>query len=57
LSKLCGKCLNDLVALVKLRNLIVHRYWVVDDREIRDSIVQDFKCVNDFIRVIEREFL
>ncbi len=56
-EKLGVKCLNDLIALVKLRNLIVHRYWVVDDREIRDSIVQDFKCVNDFIRVIEREFL
>ena len=25
-------CLRDIVALIRLRNLLVHRYWVIDER-------------------------
>jgi len=51
------KCCEDLIAIVKLRNLVVHRYWVVDDRKIYESVVNDFKCVEEFIMVVERKVL
>ncbi|MFZ8791136.1 MAG: HepT-like ribonuclease domain-containing protein [Thermosphaera aggregans] len=35
--------------IIKLRNLFVHRYWVVDDKVIYDAIKKDFKYVEEFI--------
>lgn len=55
--KLNKRCIEDLKALVGLRNLLVHRYWTINDREIYDSIVNDFYCVYSFIESIEREIL
>ena len=46
--------LDDLVALIRLRNILIHRYWNVDDRKIYDSIKQDFKCVEEFLDTIEK---
>jgi len=40
--------------LVKLRNLLVHRYWVVDDARIYSSIKEDFKAMYSFIERVER---
>ncbi len=53
-EKLNVTCVNDLVALVKLRNILVNRYWNVDDREVYDSIKRDFKCVEELLRAIGR---
>ncbi len=39
---------NDAVKLVRLRNLIVHRYWAVDDKLIYESIREDFKNIRSF---------
>ena len=48
------KAYHDLLNLVKLRNLLVHRYWVIDDRRIYESIRKDFKKLLSFVdRVIE----
>jgi uncharacterized protein YutE (UPF0331/DUF86 family) len=38
------------VKIIKLRNLLVHRYWVVDDKVIYDAIKKDFKYVEEFIK-------
>ena len=51
------RCIEDLKALIGLRNLLVHWYWTINDREIYDSIVNDFHCVYSFIESIEREIL
>jgi uncharacterized protein YutE (UPF0331/DUF86 family) len=32
-----------------LRNLLVHRYWVINDENIYESIKRDFKCVEEFL--------
>ena len=39
----------ELSELVKLRNLLVHRYWVIDDEKVYESIKRDFRCVEEFI--------
>ncbi len=44
-----GDELADLEGLVRLRNLLVHRYWVVDDRRIYESIRRDFRGVRRFL--------
>jgi len=41
--------LEDMVKLVRLRNLIVHRYWVVDDRIIYENVKKDFKHIRSFV--------
>jgi uncharacterized protein YutE (UPF0331/DUF86 family) len=38
------------VKIIKLRNLLVHRYWVVDDKVIYDAIKKDFEYVEEFIK-------
>ncbi|ADN49693.1 DUF86 domain-containing protein [Vulcanisaeta distributa] len=40
---------EDLTKLVRLRNLLVHRYWVIDDYLIYRSIKSDFKSLASFI--------
>jgi len=45
---------NELVKLVRLRNLLAHRYWVIDDERIYNSIKRDFKAVCSFIERLER---
>lgn len=43
-----GEELGDFVKLVRLRNLVVHRYWVVDDKRIYDSVRRNFRRIVDF---------
>ncbi len=43
---------EDLVKLVRLRNLIVHRYWEVNDRVIYEKVKRDFTCVRKFIESV-----
>ena len=45
---------SDLEKLVRLRNLLVHRYWVIDDRKIYDSVRRDFRSVQRFIDRLQR---
>ena len=43
----------DVVSLFKLRNLLVHRYWIIDDEKICHNVERDFKNIVNFIeRVI-----
>ncbi len=44
-----SKEFDDFIKLTRLRNLLVHRYWVIDDRRIYEEVKRDFKCVENFI--------
>ncbi|MCX8204981.1 MAG: DUF86 domain-containing protein [Candidatus Nezhaarchaeota archaeon] len=45
---------EDLVRLAKLRNLLVHGYWTVDNEKIYRSVKSDFKSVRSFIERLRR---
>ncbi|RLF22564.1 MAG: DUF86 domain-containing protein [Thermoprotei archaeon] len=34
---------DDIIKLVRLRNLLVHRYWTIDDKRIYDNIKKNFR--------------
>jgi uncharacterized protein YutE (UPF0331/DUF86 family) len=40
----------ELSKFMGLRNLLVHRYWVINDENIYESIKGDFKCVEEFLK-------
>jgi len=48
------KCYRDLEAISRLRNLLVHRYWVVRDDLVYSSVKENFKCVLEFIDAVKR---
>lgn len=50
-------CVGDLESLVGLRNLLIHRYWNVEDGKIYQSLKANFKCVEEFLRRVEEAFL
>jgi len=33
--------------MVGLRNILMHRYWLVDDERIYEAVKDDFKCVRE----------
>ena len=39
----------ELSKFMRLRNLLVHRYWVVDDEKVYEGIKKDFKCIEEFL--------
>ena len=41
-------CAEDLVKIIRMRNLLVHRYWNVDDSMVYSSVRGNFECVNRF---------
>ena len=47
-----SKNTKDLIAIVKLRNLLTHRYWTIDDAQVYNSIKHDFKCIDKFLRSV-----
>jgi uncharacterized protein YutE (UPF0331/DUF86 family) len=42
-------CARDLEAMVRLRNLLVHRYWAVRDDIVYEGVKKDFRCVEEFV--------
>jgi uncharacterized protein YutE (UPF0331/DUF86 family) len=38
------------VKIIRLRNLLVHRYWVIDDKIIYDAVKKNFRSVEEFIK-------
>ncbi|WP_405054513.1 HepT-like ribonuclease domain-containing protein [Thermofilum sp.] len=46
-------CCKDLEDLIRLRNIITHRYWMVKDDQIYRDIKNDFECIIEFIRKVE----
>jgi len=57
LSKRIGvKCVEDLKALVRLRNLLIHRYCIIDDKKVYKSVKENFKCVEELVKIVEEEY-
>lgn len=52
---LCG-CAKDLTALVRLRNLLTHRYWAINDKQVYDSIKNDFTGVDKFVESVKEKY-
>ena len=55
-QRLDVRCVDNLEALISLRNLLIHRYWTINDRQIYDSIRSDFECVERFLKKIREVF-
>lgn len=55
-ERICEGCARDLSAVVRLRNLLTHRYWTIDDRQVYDSIKNDFKSADKFIRSVQERY-
>jgi len=49
-------CAKDLTALMRLRNLLTHRYWIIDDARIYDSIKNNFKAVDKFLKSVKEKY-
>ncbi len=46
---------DELISLARLRNLVIHRYWVVDDAKIyRNAREQGIEVVTRAIEVLKR---
>ena len=45
---------DELARLTRLRNLLVHRYWVIDDKKIYDNVKEDFKPIHNLIERLRR---
>ena len=56
-EKLGVKCVRDLEALVGLRNLLIHRYWVIEDEKIHENIRKNFKCIEELLEKPEEAYL
>jgi uncharacterized protein YutE (UPF0331/DUF86 family) len=52
----CGNCAKDLSAIVRLRNLLTHRYWIIDDQQVYNSIKNDFRGVDKFLRSVQEKY-
>ena len=52
----CGNCARDLSAIVRLRNLLTHRYWTIDDRQVYESIKNDFRGVDKFLESVQEKY-
>jgi uncharacterized protein YutE (UPF0331/DUF86 family) len=47
---------EDLARLIRLRNLLVHRYWVIDDYLIYQSIKSNFKNLVSFMNRLRNHY-
>jgi len=50
-------CVNDLTSMVGLRNILIHRYWSVDDEKVYEAVKADFKCVEELLSKVRELFL
>ena len=50
-------CISDLESIVGLRNLLIHRYWTVDDERVYESVKENFHCVEGLLKRIEETYL
>jgi uncharacterized protein YutE (UPF0331/DUF86 family) len=56
-ERLSIPCADELEDMVGLRNLLIHRYWTVDDERLYENVKEDFKCVEELLRRVEEAFL
>lgn len=55
-AKAVFDCAKDLIKITRLRNLLVHRYWIIDDAEVYGSVRKDFKCVDELLRSVREKY-
>ena len=53
---ICSDCAKDLSAMVRLRNLLTHRYWAIDDQQVFNSIKDNFRGVDKFIESVQEKY-
>ena len=49
-------CAKELTKLVRLRNLLTHRYWIIDDYQVYNSIKNDFTSVDSFLESVQDKY-
>ena len=49
-------CAKDLTAITRLRNLLTHRYWAIDDAQIYDSIKNNFKAIDKLLGSVKDRY-
>lgn len=47
---------KDLTAIIRLRRLLTHRYWTIDDAQIYDSVKTNFKVVDEFVESVKEKY-
>ena len=50
-------CAEELIKIVRMRNLLVHRYWDIDDLRVYSSVKENFKCVGEFLKTVEEQYV
>ena len=54
-GKLNLSCVKDLTSTVGLRNVLIHRYWLVDEK-IYEAVKDNFKCVRELLSKVMEAF-
>lgn len=49
-------CAKDLITIMRLRNLLTHRYWTIEDKQVYDSIKNNFKAVDQFLKSVNTKY-
>jgi uncharacterized protein YutE (UPF0331/DUF86 family) len=47
---------DNLIKIARLRNLITHKYWTIDDAKIYNAIKDNFKEVNELLMKIGERY-
>lgn len=47
---------KELTKLVRLRNLLTHRYWTIDDNQVYNSIKNDLRAVDSFLESVQDKY-
>ena len=53
---ICDNSAKDLTAIIRLRNLLTHRYSTINDQQVYNSIKDDFKGVDKYLRSIQEKY-
>ena len=55
-SKNIVKYVDELIKIVRLRNLLVHKYWIIDDLKVYTSIKRNFDCIEELLKAVENKY-
>jgi len=48
---------GELESLVGLRNILIHRYWTVEDEKVYETAKANFECVEELVSRVDEAFL
>lgn len=43
-------------AMIRLRNLLTHRYWAIDDQQVYNAVKDDFRSVDIFLEIVKEKY-